>query len=501
MARRNARLDVGGAGGQRQRGLGDVVLGMRLDLFGEGGDLGLGGGRADQHAIAPGAVHLFDHQIGQVLQRIGQAVGLAAHAGGHVVQQRGFAQVELDHARHIGVDGLVVGHPGADGVGQVDVARAVGSHQPGAADSRFGAEHLWVEKVVVNAAVDHVHPLRPLGGAHIDEVVLDEQVLPFHQFHPHLLGDKGVLKIGRVVHARREHHHRGLAHIGRGDGAQFLQQHVRVMRHRRDAVAGEQFGEQPHHHAAVFEHIAHAGGHAQVVFEHEVFALALRVFGAHDVDAGDLRIDVVRQVDAHHLGAELGVAEHLLLRHDAGLEDFLVVIDVVEEAVERGDALLQPGFEVLPFRRGNDARNQVERNEPLGACLVAIHRESDAHAAKDQLGLLALGADGVGRLLRQPVSVLGVVGAHTAVCGGHFVVEAHRRLSIGLCSRFSKIQARQVGWCETSARNLGRLHICAPVIQFRNTPGDEGVGRAVAPQQRTLLVGAPDGDAALGVAR
>ncbi len=38
-------------------------------------------------------------------------------------------------------------------------------------------------------------------------------------------------------------------------------------------------------------------------------------------------------------------------------------------------------------------------------------------------------------------------------------------------------------------------------MRFRIAPGDEGVGRGVAPQQRALLVGAPDGDAALGVAR
>src|SRR6218665_4053784 len=50
-------------------------------------------------------------------------------------------------------------------------------------------------------------------------------------------------------------------------------------------------GEQAHHHLAVFQHVAHAAGHTQVVFEHVV--LALRIGRAHDIDAGDMRVDVL----------------------------------------------------------------------------------------------------------------------------------------------------------------------------------------------------------------
>ena len=59
-----------------------------------------------------------------------------------------------------GIDRLVVGHAGADGVGQRDVARAVGLHQAGHAEQAVGAERLRVEEVVVDPAVDHVDPLR-----------------------------------------------------------------------------------------------------------------------------------------------------------------------------------------------------------------------------------------------------------------------------------------------------------------------------------------------------
>ncbi len=56
-------------------------------------------------------------------------------------------------------------------------------------------------------------------------------------------------------------------------------------------------------------------------------------------------------VDALHLGAELGVAEHLVGRDDAGLEDLLAVVDVVDEPVERGDALAQAALHLAPFVR------------------------------------------------------------------------------------------------------------------------------------------------------
>ena len=191
------------------------------------------------------------------------------------------------------------------------------------------------------------------------------------------------------------------------------------MRDRRDAVLAEQLGEQPHHHLAVLEHVAHAAGHAQVVLEHVVAAAAVGVGGAHDVDAGDVRVDAAGDVDAHHLGAELRVAEHLLGRHDAGLEDLLVVVDVVDEAVQRRDALAQAALHLAPLVRRDHARDQVERDQPLGAGAVlvlgAVDGEGDADAAEDHLGLLApRRASPRGGCSREPAVVAAVVLAHRA---------------------------------------------------------------------------------------
>ena len=92
------------------------------------------------------------------------------------------------------------------------------------------------------------------------------------------------------------------------------------------------------------------------------------------------------------------VAEHALARDDAGREDRLVVVDVVQERVQRVHALAQAAIEHLPLVGRNDARNDVERNQALGAGLLAVDREGDADAMERALGLLALLGDAGGRL-------------------------------------------------------------------------------------------------------
>ena len=59
-------------------------------------------------------------------------------------------------------------------------------------------------------------------------------------------------------------------------------------------------------------------------------------------------------------------------------QDALVVVDVVEEEVERGDALAQPALDVLPLGARDDARDQVEREDALEPLLLAVDGEGDA---------------------------------------------------------------------------------------------------------------------------
>src|SRR4029079_15762510 len=125
--------------------------------------------------------------------------------------------------------------------------------------------------------------------------------------------------------------------------------------------------------------------------------------GTHDVDAGNVRVDVAWHRESRHLAPVLRVAEHALGPDHAGAQDRLLVIDVAEEKVERAYTLRESRFEHGPFVRGNDARHEVEWNQTLGAGLSAIHGERDADAMKDPLGLAAFLRDAVRRRPRQPV--------------------------------------------------------------------------------------------------
>ncbi len=173
---------------------------------------------------------------------------------------------------------------------------------------------------------------------------------------------------------------------------------VRVVLHRRHPVPGEQVRKQPHHDLAVFQHVGHAGRRARIVLQHVEF---FRI-DPDDVDAGDVHIDVVRHVLAVHLGPEHRVLVDQVFRDDPGAQDVARMIDVGQEQVQRLDPLLQSLLEDRPFLGRDDARDDVERDQPFLRLGVAIDREGDADPPEQQLGFLAPILQGVRRRVLQP---------------------------------------------------------------------------------------------------
>ncbi len=87
--------------------------------------------------------------------------------------------------------------------------------------------------------------LRTLRRAHIDVLVLDEEVAAFDQFDADLVGEERVLVIGRVEHAERQQRDgRALRRAVRGATARPQQQFVGIVVDRRDAMAREQVEEK-----------------------------------------------------------------------------------------------------------------------------------------------------------------------------------------------------------------------------------------------------------------
>jgi hypothetical protein len=368
-------------------------------------------------------VRLLDHEIVKVLQHVGALVRPRAEPGRHVLEQRLLAQVEADHLRHVGIDRLVVRDPRADGVRERHVARAIGLEEPGHAQHRVGPEHLGIQVVVVDAPVDDVDPPRPAGRPHVDDAVAHEEIGALDQLHPHLVGEEGVLVIGAVEGARRQHDHRRRAVAAlRRDRDQAVQQLLGIVGDRRDPVAGAEVREQAQHGLPVLEHVGDARGRAAVVLEH----VEPPGIDPDHVDAGDMGVDAARRREAHHLGPEALVAGHEFLGDAARAQDLAPVVDVGEEGVQRLDALLEPARELPPLEMVEHAGHDVEGDQPLGVAALRIHGEGDADAPEQHLRLAALQHQRPGRCPGKPVGHLPIGGPDATAAVVHLVEGPNR---------------------------------------------------------------------------
>ena len=73
---------------------------------------------------------------------------------------------------------------------------------------------------------------------------------------------------------------------------------------------------------------------------------------------------------------------------DAFLQDAAILVDVLEEHVQRGEPLNQPALDRLPFVRRDDARQQIVGKDALGALVVAVDREGHALMQERAVGIL-----------------------------------------------------------------------------------------------------------------
>ena len=192
--------------------------------------------RADQHAVAAAFADGLDHQLVEIGEDVLALLLFAQDVGFDVGKDGVFVEVVADDARNVGVEGLVVGEAGAEGVGDGDIAGTVGVEEAGAAERGVGAEDERIDEVVVDAAVDDVDALEAVGGAHVDDVVVGDEVAAFDQLDAHLAGEVGVLEVGGVEDAGGEQDDVGLGAAFGGERAQGGKQQLRVVLDGADAV-------------------------------------------------------------------------------------------------------------------------------------------------------------------------------------------------------------------------------------------------------------------------
>src|SRR5207247_2105764 len=108
---------------------------------------------------------------------------------------------------------------------------------------------------------------------------------------------------------------------------------------------------------------------AQVVFEDVNLAVAI----ADQVGAGNVAPDPARWIQSDTFRTKAGRGSDHLLGHDAVPDDPPLVIQVVDETVERLDALGESAFDPVPLRGRHNPGNQIERQRFFEAGAFAVN--------------------------------------------------------------------------------------------------------------------------------
>ena len=99
-----------------------------------------------------------------------------------------------------------------------------------------------------------------------------------------------------------------------------------------------------------------------------------------------MRPHAVLGIYPHALLSEIRRIEDEFLRNYLVFEYFLVVIGIVDEAVQCPQSLLQTEAGLIPFLLGNNARNNIVRPFAIDIASVAVDREGDAHRLNRKIG-------------------------------------------------------------------------------------------------------------------
>ncbi len=263
--------------------LGDVAAGVGLDGGADLGELFVARLGSDDDPVAARLGHRFEDELVEPIEDVAALVGFPREVGLDIGDDGSFPGVVLDELGDEGIHTLVVRRSVAEGVGHRHVAGVGGRHQAGNAEQGIRPKHDRVEKLVTDAPIDHVHPLQPSGGAHVDHVVVDDEVPALHQFDAHLAGEEGMLEVGRVGDPRGEHHDGRVSGARRGNRPQGAQQHRAVVIDRTHQVLRERHRQHPRHRHPILEDVGDSRRHPEVVFQDSVGALSV----SDDVDAGD----------------------------------------------------------------------------------------------------------------------------------------------------------------------------------------------------------------------
>src|SRR6266700_5360555 len=104
---------------------------------------------------------------------------------------------------------------------------------------------------------------------------------------------------------------------------------------RTHTVIPKESGENSLQHLAVRQHIGDAAGDAQIILEHSEASVGQ----SHQVGPANADVNTARHWQPTHLPAEMPAAVNEFAGNDPIGEDASLVIDVLKEKIQRGNAL------------------------------------------------------------------------------------------------------------------------------------------------------------------
>src|SRR4051794_6435047 len=99
-----------------------------------------------------------------------------------------------------------------------------------------------------------------------------------------------------------------------------------------------------------------------------------------------MAVDPARGPDSVYRAFEARSRDDQAPGHQAVVDDLAPVVDVVDELVERTDALGQPALDRAPLGAGDHTGDEVERKWPIAdRAVVGCHLEGDSLLDEDRV--------------------------------------------------------------------------------------------------------------------
>src|SRR5579862_5105480 len=148
-----------------------------------------------------------------------------------------------------------------------------------------------------------------------------------------------------------------------------------VLVHRVDAVLAKQLGKYVLRDQAVLQQVGDSRWNSKVVFEH----IQGPVLAPNEIAPAHVSPDPIHNFRAYAFRSKTGRASDDVTRYYSGLDNLLLMVRVIDKAVQSSHSLNKTRLDSRPFLGVDDPRNDVVGPWPLNRSVVLKGAEGKAH--------------------------------------------------------------------------------------------------------------------------